>query len=138
MSHKAVRAMLEMRLSDWAAARIPVLRIAYQAVAFEPQAGETYLSAFLLPSGADSVTLEGVDRVFAGVFQVSVVAPVGQGTGAAEGIAGELEDLFPSNLRLSHDGINMITLSPVEVGPPVISGTVLSVPTSFRYHADTL
>lgn len=135
MSQKTVRSLLESRLSAWAKARTPVLRIAYQGVAFEPQPGETYLAAFLLPAATNSITLDGSDRVYTGIFQISVVAPAGTGTGSAEGIADELDPLFPNGLRLSLGELSLITLSPVDVAAPVMGSTTLTVPASFQYRA---
>lgn len=136
MSHKIVRSLLETRLMAWAKARTPTLRVAYQGVVFEPLNGETYLLAFLMPSGTSSITLEGEDRIYAGIFQVSVVAPAGKGTGSAEGIAEELEQLFPNGLRLSTDRMELLTTNPAEPGPPVVSDSTLTVPVSLQYRAE--
>lgn len=136
MSQKLVRALLESRLSVWAKARTPSIRVAYQNVAFTPQADETYLAAYLLPASTTSVTLEATDKVFAGVFQVSIVAPSGNGPGVAEAIAAELELLFPNALRLTRDDLGLITMSPLETGPLLIGDTTITVPTSFQYRAE--
>lgn len=136
MSQKLVRALLESRLSAWAKARTPPIRVAYQNVAFTPQTNETYLAAYLLPASTTSITLEATDKVFAGVFQVSIVAPSGNGPGIAEAVAAELELLFPNALRLARDELGLITMSPVETGPLLIGDTTITAPTSFQYRAE--
>jgi hypothetical protein len=136
MSQKLVRALLESRLTAWAKARTPQIRIAYQNVTFTPQTNETYLAAYLLPASTTSITLEASDKVFSGVFQVSIVAPSGNGPGVAESIADELELLFPNALRLTRDALDLITMSPVETGPLLVGETTVTVPASFQYRAD--
>lgn len=136
MSHRIVRTMLEAQLTTWAKARTPALRVEYQGQPFKPSVDEVYLRAFLLPASTNSITLEGTDRVFIGVFQVSVVAPAGKGTGMAEGVSEELEQLFPNGLRLSKGALDLITLTPLEVGPAIIADTTLTIPTSFQYRAE--
>jgi hypothetical protein len=134
MSHQIIRRIYEQRLAAWAAPR--GLRIAYQGVAFEPSDGETYLRTFTLPAGTDTQTLEGTDRVYTGVLQISVVTPAGNGTGDAEGLIDDLDDLFPTYLRLQQGDFEVMVLTPVEPGPAIVDDTTLTVPASFQYRAD--
>ncbi|NWD57278.1 DUF4128 domain-containing protein [Pseudomonas veronii] len=137
MSHKIIRSMLEARLKDWAAARTPVLRIAYQNVTFTPNNGETYLRAFLMPAGTDSNDLAGAHRLYTGVFQITIVTPVGNGPSGAETIADELAALYPLNDRLVRDGITALIMTPVEPGPELTEDTAFALPVSFQYRSDT-
>ncbi|WP_122663503.1 phage tail terminator-like protein [Pseudomonas viridiflava] len=135
MSHKIIRSLFELRLAAWAAER--ELRVSYQGVNFTPASDETYLSAFMLPAGTNTNTLSGDHRVYTGVFQINVVTPVGNGTGDAEGLVDELADLFPAFLRLKRDEFEVLVLTPVEPGPPIIGDTTLTVSASFQYRSDT-
>lgn len=137
MSHKIIRSMLEARLKAWAAARTPVLRIAYQNVPFTPNNGETYLRAFLMPAGTDSNDLAGAHRLYTGVFQVTIVTPTGNGPSGAETIADELAALYPLNDRLVSDAITALIMTPVEPGPELTEDTAFALPASFQYRADT-
>jgi hypothetical protein len=137
MSHKLIRQIYEGRLAAWASARAPVLRIAYQGVPFTPTPGETYLQAFTLPAGTSSQALAGDHKAFIGLFQVSVVTPVGSGTGKAEGIVDELVALFPLFDRYSKAGLTVVTMTPVEQGQGIPDGSNWTVPASFQYRADT-
>lgn len=137
MSHKTIRQIYETRLAAWAAAKSPVLRIAYQGVAFTQAPGETYLAAFLLPAGTNSATLGGDHKAYTGLFQINVVTPAGAGTGKAEGIVDELAALFPLNDRYTKSGLTVMTLTPVEPGPDIEAGSNLTVSASFQYRADT-
>lgn len=137
MSHKTIRQIYEARLTAWAAARSPAPRIAYQGVAFTQATGETYLAAFTLPAGTDSDALGGDHKAFTGLFQVSVVTPVGSGTGKAEGIVDELAAIFPLFERYSKSGLTVVTMTPVEQGPGIPDGSNWTVSASFQYRADT-
>jgi len=137
MSHKTIRQIYETRLAAWAAAKSPVLRIAYQGVAFTQAPGETYLAAFLLPAGTYSATLGGDHKAYTGLFQINVVTPAGTGTGKAESIVDELAALFPLNDRYTKSGLTVMTLTPVEPGPDIEAGSNLNVSASFQYRADT-
>lgn len=137
MSNKRIRSLLEKRLKDWAAARSPVLRVAYQDVPFEPQSGETYLRCFVLPATTGSEDLEGVHRRYEGVWQVSVVKPKNGGLGAALGIEDELAALFPNNLKLSASGFDLYIRSPMSSATAITDDLNTTLPISCRYRADT-
>lgn len=137
MSHRTIRQIYEARLAAWTAARSPVLRIAYQGVAFTPSDGEIYLAAFTLPAGTSSATLGGDHKAYTGLFQVNVVTPAGGGTGKAEGIVDELAALFPLNARYTKAGLTVMTLTPVAPGPGIEVDSNLTVSASFEYRADT-
>ncbi|WP_397448131.1 phage tail terminator-like protein [Pseudomonas sp. NA-150] len=137
MSHKIIRSLFEARLATWAKTRSPVLRIAYQNVAFTPAANETYLQAFTIPAGTDSSTLAGDHRLYTGLFQVSIVTPSGAGPGAADGLVDELAAVFPLNDRLIKAPLAVLIMTPVEPGPPVPDDSTYTVAASFQYRADT-
>jgi hypothetical protein len=137
MSHKLIRQIYEGRLAAWAAARAPVLRIAYQGVPFTPTPGETYLQAFTLPAGTSSQALAGDHKAYIGLFQVSVVTPSGSGTGKAEGIVDELVALFPLFERYSRAGLTVVTMTPADPGPSIEIDNNLTVSASFQYRADS-
>lgn len=137
MSHKKVRAIYEARLATWAAARSPVLRVAFQNQPFVPATGTTYLQAFMLPADTANQVLDGSHRAYTGVFQVSVVAPINTGPGAAEGIADELAALFVNFARLSSSGFSVIQTTPARVGQAIATADSFLIPVSFEYRADT-
>ncbi|OZI83884.1 hypothetical protein CFN58_28440 [Pseudomonas avellanae] len=132
MSHKIIRSLLEQRLAVWAAGRN--LRNRLSGVSFTPEADETYLAAFMLPAGTD--TLSGDHRVYTGLFQINVVTSAGNGTGEAEGIVDDIASLFPAYLRLKQDAFEVLVLTPVEPGPPITGDTTLTVSASFQYRSD--
>ncbi len=137
MSHKKARAAYEGRLATWAAARSPALLVAYQNKPFTPTADTAYLQAFILPALTDSQDVEGAHRVYQGVFQVSIVAPLNKGPGAADGIADELAALFVHNARLLVSGLYIQQITPLSVAPALQNAESYTLPCSFTYRADT-
>lgn len=141
MTMPRIRSLLEGRLSTWAAARSPALAVAWENAAFTPPAG-TYLRAFILPSATRSDDLEGSHRQYTGVFQVSIVAPLGTGPGAAEGIAEELATLFPvvtaTGGRYTNSGFVVSIITPMANGPFIREPDRNVLPVSCRYRADTI
>ncbi|MBZ5757945.1 DUF4128 domain-containing protein [Pseudomonas sp. S5(2021)] len=133
MSHHIVRGLYESRLSAWAS--VKGLKVAWQGVAFSPPPG-IYLQAFMLPALTDSIDLAGDTRTFIGVFQVSIVAPNGKGTGAAEALVAELDALFPYTLELVSGDLTVSIVKPVDPGPMIPGSTTFTLPVSFGYRAD--
>ena len=137
MSHKIVRSLFEARLAVWAKLQKPVLRIAYQNVAFKPADDETYLRAFSIPARTGSDDLAGEHRVYTGLFQITIVTPAGIGSGAGEGLVEGLAALFTLNDRLSRGDFTVLVMTPVEPGPEQQEDTGYALPVSFQYRADT-
>lgn len=138
MSDKIIRQLLEGRLATWAAARSPVIRIAYQDVVFTPNSNETYLRCFVLPGNTGSEDLQGVHEEFVGVWQVTIVKPAGGGLGAALNIENELRALFPNNLQLTSGSFKLFTRSPMSAAPALTEDSNTLIAVSCRYRADTI
>ena len=94
MSQDRIRTALETVLSTWAAAQSPAIPVAWENVEFTQPEGR-YLRAFLLPAQTISADIGRANRRYAGVFQVSVVMPLGDGPVPAEVIVASLAALFP-------------------------------------------
>lgn len=138
MSDTLIRGAFESRLAAWASAREPQLSIAYEDVSFDPPAdGAPYLRAFLMPANTDSTDLEGAHILYQGLFQISIVTAAGNGRGAASAIADEIRVLFPNNLGLTQSGLTVYVMSPLSTAGAIQGDTTTSLPTSFRYRADT-
>ncbi|WP_313398196.1 phage tail terminator-like protein [Stenotrophomonas sp.] len=135
MSNKLCRQVIESRLAAWAAAQTPALPVAWQNVRFTEPAG-TYLRAFLLPADTGSDDLAGVHRLYRGVYQINVCAPINAGPGEAEKVAAELAALFPNNLQLPATDLTLQVISPVSAGASAQPEDRYVLPVSFRYRAD--
>lgn len=135
MSQKLIRSLLQGELEDFADARS--LPVAWENVAFGPPAGQ-YLRFNLLKAPTDSADLAGAHREYGGVCQVSICVPKGAGPAVAEGLAVDIADLFPVNLRLSDGDFTVLVMTPCSEGPPIDGDTHYMVPVSFAYRADTI
>lgn len=138
MSESRIRVLIETRLNNWAAARSPALSIAWENHEFTIPA-TTYLAGFMLPSRTSSEDLKSAHRAYLGIYQVDVVAPLGDGSGTAVGIAEEIADLFPDALRLTiaSPAFAVQLISPCSLGPAQKLNNRYTLPVSFRYRADT-
>lgn len=136
MSHLLCQQIFEARLSVWAAARVPALRIAYENATFEPRAGETYLRAFTLPSATDSQDLRGLHREYQGIFQVNVIGPIGKGSGFLKQIVSELGILYPLYMYPDPAKFPVMVYTPVAQGPAITDDSTYTVPASVSYRAD--
>lgn len=138
MSTEACRSILESRLATWAAGRSTPLRVAYQNVAFTPTQGETYLRSYLLPAKTTAEDLAGALRTYRGVYQVSIVRPIGGGSGPALSIAAELNSLFPVNGRYTSGAVTVQVITPPSAVPGAQDENTYVVPVSFEYRADVI
>ncbi|WP_312387727.1 phage tail terminator-like protein [Pseudomonas sp.] len=132
MSQAKARQAIEIKLMAWAAAR--PIRVANFEQEFEAQAGETYLRAYLLPSGTTCRYLGGDAYEYAGVYQVSIECPAGQALATAEALVDELSALFQVDSPLSRNGFEGMITEPVEQGPTITESATYTVPTSFTYR----
>ena len=137
MSHAIIASIYEAKLIAWNAARSEKLKIVFENMAYTPAAGETYLRAFTIPGDTASNTLGGDHRLFTGVFQVSIIAPAGDGKTETNTIAAELSILFPLYARDTKGAVTALTMSPVDQGPGITGDSNYTVPVSFMYRADT-
>lgn len=132
MTQKRIRSLLESRLATWAATKS--LPVAYQGAKFSPPVTR-WLRATLLPANTDSQFIEGTDRVYRGVWQMSLFVPAGSGSGDAETLVAELETLYPNNLRLTVSAFVLQTLTPLSAGRAVEEPDWYSIPMSLQYEA---
>jgi hypothetical protein len=135
MSNAIIRAALETTLATYATAQ--GLSVAYENRSFTPATGVTYLRAFLLPGATDSQDLGRLHRKFVGVFQVSIVMPLGTGPGAGEALAVSLAAAFPPATPIVRSGITTYVMTPMSSGPHIQEQDRYVIPCSLTYQANT-
>lgn len=135
MSQSRIRAAFESRLAAWAQSRTPALPVVWANARTPIPAGD-HLRAFLLPAETRAPDLAGAMRSYRGIFQVSVFTLAGVGPGRAEGIARELDDLFPVALRITSAGLIVQVLTPMASRPAVPETDWYSLPVDCRYAAE--
>ncbi len=136
MSNAIIRAALESRLKTWAAAQSPPIPIAYQNAPFTPPTQARYLRAFLLPAETDSQYVEGTDRIYMGLFQISICVPAGTGPGVAEQLVVSLESIFAYPLVIVRSGWNIAINRPLSTSPAMQEDGLYVLPVHIRYRAD--
>lgn len=133
MSQAIIRAAFESRLAAWAASKsIPV---AYQNVAFTPPSG-TYARVFIIPGETASDDLAQTHRRYRGIFQVSLLMPLGSGSGQAEALVAELEALFSPTTPLTQSGLTIYLTAPMSAAIAIPEDTHYAVPVSTAYRVD--
>lgn len=133
MSNVIIRTAFESRLATWAAAQTPPLPIAYENRAFTPPANNRYLRAYLIPARTESNTLEGTDRDYEGIFQVSIVQPLSAGTASASTIALALDGLYAPHFL--EGSTRVYITSPMSIAPAIIEANNYVLPVSCFYRA---
>lgn len=138
MSNQAlVRAVLEQRLHAWNASLPEPLAIVSQNDRVTP--GETYLAVYLLPIDRRSQDLEGIHRVYEGIFQINIITLAGEGPGQAEDLIEQLDTLYPVNLRLTGEGGVVIqVMTPMAPGGSIPESNAYTQPVSCRVRSDTI
>lgn len=135
-TQSTVRKVLEQRLRSWNELLGQSLPIVWQNSPEGP--GETYLAAYLLPVGVRSLDLKGAHRVYEGIFQISIVTPVGDGPGLAEELVKEMDNLFPVNLRLTNtDGTVVTIITPMSPAVSISEAHSYTQPVSCQVRSDT-
>lgn len=137
MSQAIIRAALESTLKTWADAQSPALSIAFENTNMTQQPAGAYLRAFVLPAQTAADDLERALRRYGGVFQVSIVLPVGQGTAAGNAIVSALEALFAPQVPIAGDGLSIFVLAPLSAAPAILEPDRFVIPCSLTYRADT-
>ena len=106
----------------------PLPPVAWPNVPFTPSIGTLWLRADLLPADSALETIQGSEE-HVGVYQVSVFAPLGRGTGSAMVQADAVADHFAADRDLS--GLRIRSIS---VGQPIREESWLVVPVSIEYR----
>jgi len=134
-----VRALIETRLSDWAADN--ELPVAWENLAFTPPTDATgnplpYLKFNLLPAQTRSDDLAGQLRAWSGIAQIAIFVPSGSGPRAAEDLVGQLDALYPCQTYIASTAIKVLIQTPVTAGNGFNDDAYYAVPAYFQYRAD--
>lgn len=136
MSNAAIRSAFESVLKTWADAQVPPVQVAQENTAFRQPAGR-HLRAFLLPDDTESRDIARANRAFGGVFQVSVVEPLGAGPVAAEAVCAAISALYPLSAPFVSGGLQIWVTRPLSAAPALPERDHYVIPMSLGYSADT-
>ena len=137
MSDALIRAAFESRLKAWAAAQTPPIPVAWENVPFNPPKTR-YARAFVLPAPTVSLTLDRTHRQRKGVYQVTLVMPIGSGAGAAAALCASIDAAFPIGTLLTQGGLTVTLLTPFSPATAIQEPERFAVPVSAQYQADSI
>lgn len=129
MSHVKINTALALRLK---ALNLPT---AYENAPFTPTNGVMYLRENHLPVPTLTPALESDGfEDYAGIYQVSVMAPAGEYKKKGMDTADQVRAHFARGLVLVESGVK-VKIENASVGPALTSGDRFMVPVSVRYRA---
>lgn len=99
---------------------------------------EIYLRTYILPEVTTSVDSEGKLKVYRGVYQISVVAPINSGKLRSQQISDDIIQHFPLNLELTSPNFSLYVNSIPSVYPAKMDNACYTLPISFNYRADSI
>lgn len=135
MTTARIRAAFEAPTNSWAAGLSPAMPIAWTNVQFTQPDGR-YAKAFLIPSRTVSRDLGGVNRSYAGVFQVSLYLPIGTGPAMADALAASLDQAFPVGTELVSGSLRISLTTPMSPADAFEDASRYVVPVSCTYRAE--
>ncbi|MEG6293878.1 DUF4128 domain-containing protein [Enterobacter hormaechei] len=129
-----IAAALAARLGEWADAEdIPV---AWENVPFTPPSDGLYLAVHYMPAKPRTVDLGLRCRIYSGVYQINVVAPVGIGRTDVVALADRVAELFPEGQEIEGRGFTCWIDQTPGVFRGITTSVAYTVPVSLNYRAD--
>ena len=113
------------------------LQIVYENIEATPN-DEIYLKSNILPAITTAFDLDGDSRIYKGVYQVSVVAPINTGKSRSQQISEAIIKHFQLNTELTKDNFSLYINSIPSVYPAITDKTTYTTPNSMNYRADTI
>lgn len=103
MSDALIRKALETRLN----AMPPGIGVAWENADFEPAANTAYMKSNLLPAEPENPAQGTTFTRYLGIYQVTLMYPLGKGPGDADAKAEAIRAWFPRNLSLTGGGVTV-------------------------------
>lgn len=136
MSDEIITKALLTRLKAFADAQTPKLVIAYEGVAFTPDATKTHLAEFTLPANTDNPSMGRSHSRYIGIYQVDVDMPTTAGPMALRKLANAVAAHFPRGLTITHTGLNVLITNTPSIGPLMPESGRAKRSVSIRYQSD--
>ncbi len=114
----------------------PPVEYAWPDVGFSPSVGVTYLEAVQLPADNRNQFIgDGSTTEFRGIFQVSIMSPLGKGLVAPLTIAGAVVEIFERSDSIPGTGVTVRIDGRPSIGPYLREPDRLRTPVRVRYYA---
>lgn len=114
----------------------PALATAYESVSFTPVAGTAYQRVQISPDAPDNTVMASGFYREQGEFQVFLMYPVNQGTGAALARAQLIRDTFKRGTNLVESGLTILIFRTPTIAGAQVVGDRLVVPIIIKYTCD--
>ena len=135
MTQARVRRAFETTLKTWADAN--GLTVAWENVTAE-QPTTAYVRAFVLPGNTQSDDLASLHRRYIGIFQASIVCPIGAGPGAATALADSLAAAFNPATPITVSGLDVWLSQPMSAAAGIQERDRWVIPCSAPYLAHSI
>lgn len=132
MSILKIRAAFESALSGMT----PVIQTAYENTPFNPTTGTPYQRPSLLMAAPENPTFGSNFYRERGIFYVTLVYPLGNGTGAVMARAEAVKAFFKRGNSYSNGGVTVQIERTPEIASQQIDADSYSVPVKVRFWAD--
>jgi len=129
-----IRADIESRLLNFAAAQTPPIPVSLQGIPFVRPTSGYYLELFFMPSSTINVELSGHHIRQRGMVQINCWVMDGKGSGALERLADQVAALYPVSPIM---GNTIITKYPA-TGVHRIDSQWRSVPVYVQYRQEQI
>lgn len=131
MSQVKIRAALQKALDTLT----PTLATAKENQDFTPVTGTPYQALHLMPAMPDNAVMGAGMFIEAGILQVSLMYPLGQGTGPSQLRAELVRSLFKRGRTFVEAGVRVHCTKTPKVGPGFKDGDRWHLPISVHWHA---
>ena len=132
MSAALIRAGLEGKLKTWATSAS--VAVQWQNVVLSPEPA-AYVRSFVLPADTLAPDVERLGRTYRGIYQITLVRPIGEGPGAAEAWAAALSAAFAPAIKITSGAVKITITQPLSVAQPINEPARFAVPCSIPYTA---
>jgi hypothetical protein len=125
----AIRRAFETRL----AAMATNIAIAYEAFDFTPVDGVPYQYCAILRAADEKPEMSRKMTILRGIFQVTLMYPLGDGAADAETQAGVVKEWFKPVLTMNQDGFKVQVIDAISVSSGFRSESRWAIPISIPY-----
>ena len=94
MTQHTLRKEIEDKVATWAGSKNPVIKIAYENVAFT-KPDSTFVELYIIPATTVNNTVDSKRVTLLGLIQFNIYSKSGEGAKKSEMLAQEIIDLFP-------------------------------------------
>lgn len=102
--------------------------VAWANTSYEPNVGDVHLQVSVLPAGGTLYSLDHQQNT-PGIYQVSVAAPIGKGSGAAHNMADKVRDHFAANRKIQD-----VHIESIDFGPALFDDVWYVIPVSINWR----